>query len=84
VLPDVPKLEQLAFGALIGVVELVDVVPLREASIDPFAEGPWCWKLEQPLPAPILWRGMPAVLNVADEAVTRGPGWRFTKSRFSS
>jgi hypothetical protein len=43
-----PPWEQLDFGALIGVVDVVDCVPLAEVWEDPFAIGPWCWILANP------------------------------------
>lgn len=55
---DVQIPPNLTFGALIGTVELVDVVPATNAR-GPFAEGPWCWLLAnpQPLANPIPMRG---------------------------
>ena len=40
--------DALVFGALLGVVDLVDCVSLADAPPDPFAEGPYCWLLENP------------------------------------
>jgi hypothetical protein len=54
-LPGLPPVEQLDFGALVGVVEVVGCVPLAEVEGDPFASGPWCWLLagaRQIRPAP--------------------------------
>lgn len=37
------------YGALIGVVDLVDVVPLSmELEADPWAWGPYCWRVTNP------------------------------------
>ncbi len=38
------------FGAVIGVVDLVDVFPIEDERVrdDAFAVGPWCWLLENP------------------------------------
>jgi hypothetical protein len=44
-LPNLPPIEQLEFGALVGVVEVVGCVPVAEVEGDPFAVGPWCWVL---------------------------------------
>lgn len=57
-----PPLTALRFGAVIGVVELVDVVPLADLPEDiashVFAEGPYCWILANPRPcAPIRCPG---------------------------
>lgn len=46
VLPEYVPAEELIFGALICVVQLVDVVPLARVRSNPYAEGPWCWLLE--------------------------------------
>lgn len=44
-----PRLDELAFGAIIAVAELVDCVPVEDLSAElrghPFASGPWCWVL---------------------------------------
>ncbi len=32
-------------GAIIGQVELLDIVPAADVAGEPFAEGPWCWVL---------------------------------------
>jgi len=63
---ELPELKQLAFGAVIGVVELVDVVPLEQVAGEAFAEGPWCWLLERPsaIDPPVPCRGMPGVFEV--------------------
>ena len=44
-LPGLPPVERLDFGALVGVVEVVGCVPVAEVAGDPFAVGPWCWIL---------------------------------------
>jgi hypothetical protein len=45
-LPDLP--EQLTYGALLGTVELIDVLPLGAVCGDVWAAGPWCWCLRDP------------------------------------
>lgn len=61
---DVP--DDLPRGAIVGAVELVDVVRLGQRSLfddvsndDPFASGPLCWKLAnaRQLATPIPWDG---------------------------
>lgn len=44
---DLPAAAELAFGAVLGVVELVDVVSIDDPKMQRqcFAEGPWCWVL---------------------------------------
>jgi hypothetical protein len=49
-LPGLPPAEELHFGVLVGVVEVVDCVPVGEVEGDPFAVGPWCWVLRNPRP----------------------------------
>jgi ASCH domain-containing protein len=44
-LPGLPPADQLDFGALVGVVEVVGCMPVAEVEGDPFAVGPWCWLL---------------------------------------
>ena len=44
-LPGLPTWDALDYGALVGVVEVVDCVPLAEVEDDRFATGPWCWIL---------------------------------------
>jgi len=50
-------------GAIIGAVELIDVLPLRELTGQPFAEGPWCWVLRaaQRFARPRTCRGQPGL-----------------------
>ena len=44
-----PPSGALVFGALIGVVDLVDVVSLSmELEADPWAWGPYCWRVANP------------------------------------
>ena len=61
---DMPREADMAFGALIGVVNLVDVVTPDAQADDPLAVGPHCWvftqrrALERPLPCQgnrMLW-----------------------------
>lgn len=42
--------KNLIYWAIIGVVDLVDCVPIHQAEGDPFAEGPWCWLTANPKP----------------------------------
>lgn len=35
----------LTFGAIVGVVDVVNCVPVSEVAGEEFAEGPWCWVL---------------------------------------
>jgi hypothetical protein len=58
-LPGLPPVEELPFGAIVGIVRLVDCVSLDEVEGDRFATGPWCWLLEeaQPIASEIAWGG---------------------------
>lgn len=59
----------LVFGAILGVVNLVDVVSPTVLS-DPFAEGPHCWLLSNPvkLTRPVPYKGRLGLF-----ALTEGP-----------
>ena len=61
-----PAAGQLAFQAVIGVVELTRIVPAAEAAGEPFAEGPLCWRLDEPraLGWPIPLPGRPGLWNL--------------------
>jgi hypothetical protein len=66
-LPELPPVEQLEFGTLVGVVEVVDCVPLTEVEDDPFAVGPWCWLLARPRRVqPVPFKGQVALFDVPD------------------
>lgn len=43
-----PPENELPFGAIIGRVYLSDCVPVSQVRGQPFAEGPWCWLLDEP------------------------------------
>ena len=68
-MPFLPPVGELIFGAIIGVVDLVGVVPLEEVAGEPFASGPLCWLLENPRavgPAP--YKGKLNLFEVDAEA----------------
>ena len=63
-----PDRSLLAFGAIVGVVELVDCLPLDQLPEDlrgRFASGPWCWILANPRPftTPITCKGQVGLFN---------------------
>ena len=65
-------IQNLTFGAIIGTVELVDIVfPGHESAphSDPFVEGPYCWILENPVPLdkPIKCTGKQGLWNAPME-----------------
>ncbi len=45
-----PDQSELIFSAAIGVVELSRIEPVSKVAVEPFAEGPWCWRLDNPRP----------------------------------
>jgi ASCH domain len=66
-----PDFDRLAFGAVIGTVELVDCLPLAEVRGQDFAEGPVCWVLKDPRPLrdPVPVKGMQSLFHVPDSLV---------------
>jgi hypothetical protein len=64
--PGEPPADRLVFGAVLGVVDLLDCVPLHLAPHTPFTEGPWCWVVANPRPLakPFPCRGMPGLFDV--------------------
>lgn len=69
----VERPEYLAFGAIVAIVDLVDVVPLAAVAGEPYAVGPWCWVLADatPLGEPMPWRGAQRLFEVPDCAAIR-------------
>jgi hypothetical protein len=78
-----PKL--LTVGAVIGVVQLVDIFEMEEAryidnanhhlSHRSYREGLFGWQFEEPkeLPKPIMFRGRQGVFNVPDDLMNGSP-----------
>ena len=68
-------------GAVIGVVDLVDVVRVDQRTLfddvagDPLATGPYCWILANPRPLlrPVPHRGQLGLFSIAVEAL--GDAW---------
>jgi len=54
---DVPK--DLPTGCLLGEVEIVDCVPVEAMAGNPWAFGPFCWILKNPVvfEQPMPWKG---------------------------
>lgn len=69
-IPEAPH--RLYFGGLIGLVDLIDCVPLGSAPESRWTLGPWCWILANPRPIlePIPWKGRLGLFEVPD-AMTR-------------
>ena len=69
--PGDPPDDRLAYGALLGVVELLDCVPTRHAGGDPDEVG-YTWVLSRPRPfrRPVPHPGgRPGLYDVADQVV---------------
>jgi hypothetical protein len=45
-----PPASELIFGAIVGMVDVIDCIPLASCRDDPFAFGPYCWILHNPRP----------------------------------
>lgn len=66
-----PSDDELAYGAIIGHVELVDCVPVEQVQDDPWAFGPYCWVLRDPVAIePIPCPGRQMLWNLSDELLT--------------
>lgn len=66
-----PAKSDLVFGAVLGVVDVVDCVPFEDVADEPFASGPWCWIIERPRPltAPIPWKGQLMLFKIPDRVL---------------
>lgn len=62
--------DDLVYGAIIGVVNLIDCVPYERVKGQCWAEGPWCLIFRNATPIePISWRGMLGLFEVPDEVI---------------
>jgi hypothetical protein len=69
-LPGLPLWDELDYGALVGVVGVVDCVPVAEVEGQPFAVGPWCWILAHARPIrPVPYRGQVSFFDVPPRLV---------------
>ena len=62
------------YGALLGIVDLVDVVPMSEdLEANPWAWGPYCWKVANPriFPEPIPAKGKLTLYAIQEELAER-------------
>lgn len=76
-LADRPDDGRMVLGAILGVVRLADCVRLEDLGrVMPFAEGPWCWILEDVLAfrEPVPFTGAQGLFDVADEVVAAAIG----------
>ena len=69
--------EEVTTGALLGTVELVDVIEPddKRLATDPLSSGPLCWLLKnvQPLKKPVPCRGRQQLWNADDRLLGRQP-----------
>ena len=66
-----PSADRLDFGAIIGVVDVVDCVPVEQVDRNnEWADGPWCLILKNPRAiVPTPFKGMLSLFNVPAELV---------------
>lgn len=66
-----PRFNDLPRGVILGVAQLVHCVRLEIVIGQPFAEGPWCWILEnvRRLAEPIPYKGEQGLFDVPDDIV---------------
>lgn len=71
---DEPAASEMAFGAIIGIVELVDCVPYEVCKGRPFAEGPMCLVLanRRAFKTAVPYLGKLSLFEVPDELVESG------------
>ena len=78
---DIQPPADLTYGAIIGVVDLVDVVPASKAR-GPFAEGPWCWMLGNPRQIrPIPFKGRLGLFDLPPALLRTGTLASISRSR---
>jgi hypothetical protein len=72
--PRVAILPELVFGAIIGTVDLIDCAPLEKVQGQPYANGRWCWILDnrEPLRRPVPLAAKLGLFEVPDELLRRG------------
>lgn len=68
--PGLPAAEEHVYGAIVGIVDVVDYLRAEDGRVvhDPFAGGPWCWMLENPraFAEPVPYRGERGIFEIAD------------------
>jgi hypothetical protein len=70
---DHPQRKLFAFGAIIGTVEIYDVVPINEASAEDWAEGPYCFRLREGtlFSNPIPHKGRVGISQLPDDVAAQ-------------
>lgn len=56
-------------GCILGTVDVIEIVSFADVADDPWAFGPWCWRLASPrlLARPLPWKGRLHLFEVPDE-----------------
>ena len=64
----IPKWQEMVVGAIVGVVELVDCLPVSGVEPSTWVEGPVCWVLANPraFTDPALYRGAQGLFELPD------------------
>lgn len=75
-----PAPHELPFGAIVGIVHVVEVLdPCEQSEVhkwrwrDPYMYG-WVLEGAVAVPEPVTWRGMPGLFEVPDEVVAEALG----------
>jgi hypothetical protein len=79
-----PDYDALPFGAILGVVRVVDCRRVEDLPPDPHAVGPWCFVLAdpRPWPAPVPYRGTLGLFEVPDAVLAGAAGRPAQKELF--
>lgn len=78
-IPGLPAFDELPFGAIVAVCTLTDIVRVEAVLNQPYAEGPYCWLLDDvfALERPIPFTGRQGLFDVPDDLIPpREPGER--------
>jgi hypothetical protein len=69
-----PRWEELAVGAILGVVDLIACRSAAEVEPSPWVEGPVCWVLKDPRPFldPVAFRGVQGLFDVPADRLPAG------------
>lgn len=67
-----PPADELAFGAIVAITNVVGYSPIEEVAGQPFAEGPVCWRLEGSRHVrPFPYAGQQGLFRVPAEIASR-------------
>jgi hypothetical protein len=69
---DLPELGDGDFGVLCAIVNVVDCVPVEDVEGQDYAEGPWCFILENPRPiVPVRFTGKLGLFTLPGDVADR-------------